>query len=111
MAFGFELACWLWLCTQEPAKTGQNLRALVGSDACRAELKGSGAEYGLALDRKQRADFDVREINGRPTLLLIQDANNSDHCGTVRDIVAAPSAKDAFEFECIDHADASRVVF
>jgi len=110
MSFGLEVACLLWLCAQDSAKTDQDLNAFIGSDACRPELRGDGSEMNLALARKQEAYFEVRRLNGKPALLLIQYASEIDRCGKVRDIVVAPNPKDVFEFECIDHTDAKRVV-
>jgi hypothetical protein len=64
----------------------------------------------LALEKKSRTSLETRDINGKPTLLLIQYASASDKCGTIRDIVVAPDAKDTFEFECIDRNNPNRVV-
>lgn len=110
MSFGLELTCLLWMCTQSAAKMDQELSTFIGSDAYGTELRGTGSKMNLALDRKQEAYFEVRELNGKPTLLLIHYANDSDRCGTVLDIVIAPNPKDVFEFECIDHTNAKRVV-
>jgi hypothetical protein len=88
----------------------RDVSAFVGSDACRAELTGHGPGFGLALDRRNRTSLEMRDLNGKPTLLLIQYKSDSDHCGTVRDIVVAPEVKDVFEFECIDRTDAKRIV-
>jgi len=110
MATGLEIACLLWLCQQEQPKATQTAQTFVGSSGCRAELRGNGAEYGLALDRKQSAHAEVRDIRGKPTLLVIQYADDHDHCGIVKDIVVARNLKDIFDFECIDKADRKRPV-
>ena len=110
MSFGLELTCLLWLCTQNAAKMDQELSTFIGSDACRSELRGAGSVFGMALDRRQQAYLEIRELNGKPTLLLIQYASEGDRCGKVRDIVIAPNPKDIFEFECIDRTIAKRVV-
>jgi hypothetical protein len=63
MSCGLEVTCFLWLCTQDRVKSDQNLSALVGSDACRPELRGTGSTMNLALDRKQRAYLETRNLN------------------------------------------------
>lgn len=88
----------------------QEPSTFIGSDACRSELRGAGSEMNLALDRKQQAYLEMRELSGKPTLLLLQYANEGDRCGKVRDIATAPNPKDVFEFECIDRTSAKRVV-
>lgn len=103
------LFCSLWLCTQGSAKAA-GTDTWIGTDACRAELRGEGANFGLALDRKKEAYVEVRNIGGKPTLLVIQYASEDDHCGVLRDMLVAPDPKDTFEFECTDHADPKRVV-
>ena len=105
MSFGLEIACWLWLCAQEQTKSPQDLSAFIGSDGCRAELRGTGAGFGSSLDRKQNAGAEIRKIDGKPTLLVIQYTGEKDRCGTVRDILVAPDPRDTFEFECTDHVD------
>jgi hypothetical protein len=110
MSLGFAALCILSHCLQLEKGGSPNLSSYIGSNACRAEVKSSGSEFGLALDRKQLAYLEVREINGAPTLLLVQYANSEDHCGTIRDIVVASNPKDLFEFECTDHVDAKKVV-
>src|ERR1700674_257685 len=110
MSFGLELTCLLWLCTQSAAKMDQELSTFIGSDACRTELRGTGSIMNLALDRKQQAYFEVRKLDGKPTVLLIHYAKDSDRCGTVLDLVIEPNPKDVFEFECIDHTNAKSVV-
>jgi hypothetical protein len=110
MHLGLEIACFVWLCQQAQSKPPQTWETLVGSSACRAELSGSGAEFGLALDRKQHTYAESRIIGGKPTLLVIQYADENDHCGTLNDIVIAPNPKDIFEFECIDNTNRKRAV-
>lgn len=110
MAFGLEIASLLLFCAQGSAQFGQDLSTFIGSHGCRAELRGTGAGFGLALDRKQRSNLETRELGGKTTLLVIQYANDADHCGTIRDIVVARDSKDIFGFECIDHTNAGRVV-
>jgi hypothetical protein len=109
MQFRLGIICLLFLCTQGPASEGQDFTSFIGTDACRSELRGNGTEFGLALDRKQRAFVEVRQLNGKPAAIVVQYAKDDDRCGKVRDIVAAPSPKDVFEFECIDHTDVKRV--
>ena len=108
MLLGLEAVCLFLLCQQELSKS--NAPNFVGSDSCRAELAGTGAEFGMALDRKQNAYVEVRQINGTPMLLVIQYAHEGDKCGTVRDIAISPDRADVFEFECVDHADKNRTV-
>jgi hypothetical protein len=110
MPLGLEFACLILLCGQEPEKPNQDLAAFIGSDACRTELQGSGAGFGMALDRNQRAFVETRQLNGKPTLLLIQYAKDGDRCGTLRDIVVAPDPKDVFELDCVDQTNAKHVV-
>lgn len=110
MPLGLEAVCMFILCQQEPSKVLRNQAVFIGSDSCRAELAGAGAEFSLALDRKQNAFAEVRKINGISTLLVIHYDNEKDKCGTVRDIVVAPNPAYVFEFECNDHVDKNRVV-
>lgn len=110
MPLGLEAVCLFLLCQQQPSKTQRNVASFVGSDSCRAELNGTGSEFGLALDRTQNAYAEVRKVNGTPTLLVIQYANDNDKCGTVRDIIVAPNPAYVFEFECIDLVNNNRVV-
>ena len=110
MAFAMEFAFLLWLCGQGSARPASKPSAFIGSAACRVELRGTGGGYGGPLDRKQRTELEIRDLNGRPLLLLIQYANDRDRCGLVRDIVVAPDPKDVFELDCIDHTNPGRVV-
>ena len=96
MALGLEIACGLWLCWQRAARPVHDYKSYIGSAACRPELRGNGAEFGLALDRKQRVYAEIRQLDGKPTLLVIQYADDVDRCGELRDIVSAPDPKDLF---------------
>ena len=110
MLFGLEFACLAMLCQMEQPNVAKGIETFVGLSGCKTELRGNGPEFGLALDRKQYAWADVRTIQGKPTLLILKNIDEKDHCGTVREIVAAPNPKDIFEFECMDNVDAKRVV-
>jgi hypothetical protein len=60
MSFGFEITCLLWLCAQDPSKANPDFTSFIGSDACRLELRGTDAGFGLALDRKRGVELETR---------------------------------------------------
>lgn len=106
MSLGTELVCFALLC-QSP-RPGR-LENFIDSGGCREELRGQGTDFSLALDRKKDVFAEVRRIESKPTLLVLQYSDAKDSCGIVKDVVIAPDAKDVFEFECVDQLDANRV--
>jgi hypothetical protein len=63
MASGLEVARLLWFCAQESANSGPDLSTFTGSDGCRVLLRGTGAGFGLALDKKQRSNLETCHLS------------------------------------------------
>jgi hypothetical protein len=110
MHLGLGFLCLLLSCSQADARQAPNFSAFIGSDACRSELVSTIPSFGVALDKSQKAFIETRQIDGRPTVLIIQYASDADRCGKLRDIVVASGPKDVFAFDCVDNSDPGRVV-
>ena len=110
MSLALEVVVLLWLSAQNTAKPTQKPSSFIGSDGCKVELLATDVGFSIDLDRKEGTRLETHELNGKPTLLLIQYANDDDRCGVVRDIAVAPDSKDVFQLDCIDQTNPGRVV-
>ena len=89
----------------------EDIRAkYAGRDSCTSELWGPVGNFGIRLDRSQRAYLAAHTVAGEKVLMIVQYAHDGDKCGVIKDVIAAAEAKSYFEFDCIDSTRPGTVV-
>ncbi len=82
----------------------------VGKSKCQPELKAATERYGIRLDKSQKAYLAAYGLGGEKILTIVQLKDDSDQCGTIRDVIKSQDATRSFVWECKDGKTPSDVV-
>jgi hypothetical protein len=79
----------------------------IGTNNCTPELK---FRYGIRLDSTQRAYLTAYDLKEAHILAIVQQKDEHDDCGVIRDVVESGERDSSFVFECLDPSIPSNVV-
>jgi hypothetical protein len=104
------LACFIMFLVAPFAKANDLRQKYVGRSGCTPELNSSVNDYGIRLDKNQRARLEAHAFKSETILTIVQYSSDADKCGIVRDVIASQHTDSSFVWECLNKRDPLAVV-